>query len=171
LDAVVAGDVLVVEGGLAYDFERVDARMVHSLRCSRENLAGQLKQCPSSRRFAISSGVRRVKRAPRVGFGRSVGGAGDWLSGDVGAGKAALGVALARGGGGGRVKRAPPGVVPGNALRHSNARASPIASSNVVGHCSSTSTRRGSPSPAVNIAICCGSVTSSQRASSFRNWS
>ena len=34
------------------------------------NLAGQLKQRPSSRRLAISSGVSREKRAPGAGRGR-----------------------------------------------------------------------------------------------------
>jgi hypothetical protein len=46
-------------------------------------------------------------------------------------------------------------------MQHSYARDNPMASSNVIGRWSSTSMRRGSPSPAVP----------SQRVSSLRNWS
>jgi hypothetical protein len=42
--------------------------------CARENLAVQLKQRPSSRRWAICSSVRRVKRAPDGGRTRWPGG-------------------------------------------------------------------------------------------------
>jgi len=55
--------------------------------------------------------------------------------------------------------------------RRSKARARPMASSREEGRWSSTSTPSGSPRPAVKIAICCGCVTSAQRARNMRNFS